>query len=379
MTTTDTPSDDPVRPALARFKRHSFALMVVLPTLLVLAYQLLLASPQYVSRTQYLIRGIEAERPSPGGLGALLGATTENSAREAGAIKDYLLSPDAITALKARGVDIVAMFARSDADWFSRLRPARPRAETLLDYYRSMVSVEYDKEEGMTRVAARAFAPKQAQQLAASLVSLGEQRVNTFNQRALKTAMELAQEDVIRGEDELARIQGELTGFRDFTGEIDPARNSEGENQQLRLLEAQLARERAELASMGRFLTAGSPQLQLQQSRVAALESEAGQMRAKMTGSPKALSRRLAAYEELKLRQDFAAKSLQEARAGLVRAREQAGKQRLFFVEVTRPNLPEKPAYPRPWRNALALFVALSVAYGIGWLIIAGVREHRAD
>jgi capsular polysaccharide transport system permease protein len=362
----------------ARTRRHAFILLVLVPTLLVLGYQLLIASPQYVARTEYLIRGIESERTGQGGLGALLGGTQDASAREAGAIRDYLGSPDAIAALKKRGVDVTAIYARGDADWFSRLRYDRPRAETLLDYYRGKVSVEYDKDAGITRIAVRAFSPRDAQRLAANLVALGEAQVNTFNQRALASAKTLAEADVAQAEDELARIQGELTGFRDLTGQIDPARSSEGDNQQLRTLEGQLAGERAELASMSRFLTPGSPQMQIQQSRVAALEGEAARLQSRMTGSPQALSRRLAAYEALKLRQDFAAKSLQEARTGLLRAREQAGKQRLFFVEVVKPNLPEKPAYPRPWRTALAMLTALAVAYAIGWLVLAGVREHQS-
>jgi capsular polysaccharide transport system permease protein len=373
-----TTADNAAAGLLTRARRHAFVLVVLVPTLLVLGYQLLVASPQYVSRTQYLIRGIESERPGSTGLGALLGGAQDHSAREAGAIRDYLHSPDALTALRRKGIDVAALYARGDADWFSRLRFARPRAETLLDYYRGKVSVEYDQEAGITRIAVRAFAPKDAQQLATTLVALGEAQVNTFNQRALASAMALAEQDRVQAEDELARIQSELTGFRDLTGEIDPALGSEGENQQLRALEAQLAGERAELTSMSRFLTPGSPQIQIQASRVAALEGEAARIDARITGSPKALSRRLGDYEELKLRQDFAAKSLQEARAGVVRAREQAGKQRLFFVPVVQPNLPEKPAYPRPWRNALALLTALAVAYAIGWLVLAGVREHQA-
>jgi capsular polysaccharide transport system permease protein len=374
MTTTETAAAG----LASRIKRRAFAVLVLVPTLLVLGYQLLVASPQYVSRTEYLIRGIEAERPSATGLGALLAGADKGSAREAGAIRDYLNSPDAIAALKAKGIDVAALYSRSDADWFSRLRFEKPRAETLLDYYRGKVAIEYDTEAGITRIAVRAFAPRDAQRLAATLVALGEAQVNTFNQRALSSAMALAQQDLVQAEDELARIQGELTGFRDLTGEIDPARGSEGENQQLRTLETQLARERAELTSMSRFLTPGSPQVQIQQSRVSALEGEAARIEGRITGSPKALSRRLGDYEALKLRQDFAAKSLQEARAAVVRAREQAGKQRLFFVHVVQPNLPEKPAYPRPWRNALALLTALAVAYAIGWLVLAGVREHQA-
>jgi capsular polysaccharide transport system permease protein len=359
-------------------RKRAYLALVVVPTLLVLGYLLLFASPQYVSRTAYMIRGIEAQRETPTGLGALIGGVQDQSAREAVAVRDYLLSPDAVTALKARGIDVKQQYTSSAIDWFSRLRPADPRAETLLDYYREKVSVEYDKEAGLTRIAVRGFGPRETQKLAENLVALGEARVNTFNQRALASAVGLAEQDLAKAEDELARIQGELTRFRDVSGDIDPAKGSEGENQQLRQLEAQLAGERAELVSMSRFLTDGSPQIQLQRSQVSALEGEVARLQGKITGSPEALSRRLSGYEELKLRQDFAAKSLQEARTGLLQAREQAGKKRLFFVEAVKPNLPEKPAYPRPWRAAITLFLALSVAFAIGWLILAGIKEHQA-
>jgi len=71
---------------LGQARRYAFVLLVLVPTLLVLGYQLLVASPQYVSRTAYLIRGIESERPSATGLGALLVGAEKGSAREAGAI-----------------------------------------------------------------------------------------------------------------------------------------------------------------------------------------------------------------------------------------------------------------------------------------------------
>ena len=40
--------------------------------------------------------------------------------------------------------------------------------------------------------------------------------------------------------------------------------------------------------------------------------------------------------------------------------------------------MPVKSLFPQRGRIVLMTFIALCVAYGIGWLILAGVREHAA-
>lgn len=371
--------NNPVRSWL-RGRRGAFLLIVVAPTLLVFGYLLLFASPQYESRSEYLIRGMKPEAPAIGGLAQVLGGSQASVAgREAEAIKDYLLSHDVIAGLRSRGVDVVQIYRRQGLDPISRLRFANPRAETLLEYYRDHVDVDYDRETGATRIAVRAFAPADARQIAKALIELGEQQVNTFNSRAASTGIGVAQRDVGDAERELLAIQGRLTGFRDVTGDIDPSRSSEGERQQLQQLQAELGRQRAILVSMSTFLAASSPQVQVQRSRVGALERSIAQAQGKLTGNSEASSRRLATYEELKLRQDFARKRYEAARAALETARAEVDRQRLFFVSVVTPNMPEKPVRPMPFRTGLTLLAALAVAYAIGWLILAGIREHEAD
>ena len=49
-----------------------------------------------------------------------------------------------------------------------------------------------------------------------------------------------------------------------------------------------------------------------------------------------------------------------------------------YLVRVVQPNLPEKSLAPRRGFILLTLFVSLLVAYGIGWLILAGILEHAA-
>jgi capsular polysaccharide transport system permease protein len=62
----------------------------------------------------------------------------------------------------------------------------------------------------------------------------------------------------------------------------------------------------------------------------------------------------------------------------LENARLQAMRQQLFVVDVVRPNLPERALFPRRTMMVATVFLALLLSYSIGWLIIAGMREHAA-
>jgi len=367
--------------AFLRTRRGAYVLLVVVPTLLVLAYLALVASPQYQSNAEYVIRGMQPEPRAVGGLAELIGGTQAGSSAgaEAGTVRDFLQSPDAIAALKRRGIDVVKLYHRDDVDVLSRLRFAKPRAETLLEYYRDHVLVDYDKEEGVTRLAVRAFAPGDAQKVARALIELGEGQVNANNQRALAAGIAVAQADLAAAEADLVRIQRALTGFRDVTGDIDPQRSGEGGRAQVQQVEGELARQQAELAAMRQVLASSSPQVITQQSRVATLQSAAAALRSGLTGGDDSTARRLASFEELKLRQGFAGKRYETARAALESAKAKVAQQRLFFVAVVTPNLPEKPVRPNPLRTSLAVLIGLTVAFAIGWLILAGIREHQAD
>jgi capsular polysaccharide transport system permease protein len=357
-----------------------YIVSVIVPTLCVLAYLLAIATPQYRSDAQFVVRGMQPEPATPSGLGQLLGAGAglSGTQKEAQSIREYLLSNDAITALKAQKISIVDLYTRPDADYFSRLRPFRPQAEQLLEYYREKVSVNHSSEDNIIRVSATAFSPRDAERITSALIAMGESRVNELNARAIEAGTALANGELIEAEDELANIQTELTGFRDITGDIDPAKNSEGVQKMIAEQEGVLAREKALMADMNRYLDASSPQMIAMRSRVAELERALNQTQSKLTGNPKAIAKRLARYEELKLRQSFAAKRYDAARVGVETAQAQAAKQRLFLVQLIKPSKPERPVAPKPWRTALALFLALSAAFGILWLLIAGIREHQA-
>lgn len=363
-----------------RTRRALFAAVVVIPALLVLLYGALLAGPKYESRAGFMVRGIEQEAPPVGGLAEMVGAAPLGAAqREAMAVQDYLLSLQAIEDLAARGIDVDALLHGPQADWWTTLRYPDRRAEGLAEYYRAMVSVDYDETSGIARIAARAYTPEDAKALAEALIAMGEDQINSFNQRSILAAEELARSQLENAEAELLEIQAQLTDYRDVMGELDPSATGRSAQEELESLEARLVVERSGLQAMRARLAEGSPLVVSARSRVDALQSAVAQLRADLTGDADALSRRLSAYETLALRQDLAGKRYEAAQAQLEEARSQAARERLFLVSVVNPGLPEKPVAPRPLRDALVVLVGLALAFAIAWLLIAGIREHQAD
>jgi capsular polysaccharide transport system permease protein len=40
------------------------------------------------------------------------------------------------------------------------------------------------------------------------------------------------------------------------------------------------------------------------------------------------------------------------------------------------PNLAVYPLYPKKAVNVASVLIGLAIAYGIGWLLVVGMREH---
>ena len=60
-----------------RTRRAVFAAVVLLPTLLVFLYTALIASPEYESRAEFIIKGMDKDKPPVGGIAELVGAGSE--------------------------------------------------------------------------------------------------------------------------------------------------------------------------------------------------------------------------------------------------------------------------------------------------------------
>jgi capsular polysaccharide transport system permease protein len=292
-------------------------------------------------------------------------------------VGDYLTSHDAVAALQKQ-VNLVAMFRRPEADLLSRLWPSDPTPEKLLEYYRDKVEVRHQSDSGLTEVTVKGFRPADSYQVLNAMLNLGEQRVNQLNDRAMQSSLAAARRQVAEAEDGITRSQRALTAFRQGRRNIDPQATGQAQVGLVSALQAQLAAARAQAGALAATLAPNSPQVIAANRRVAALAAQVAGQEGRLTGGANNIAGNIGGYEELQLRKEFAAKRYDAAAAALEKAREQARQQQLFLVRVVEPNMPVKALYPKGLKTVLTVFFGLVIAYGIAWLIAAGMKEHAA-
>jgi capsular polysaccharide transport system permease protein len=360
-------------------RNRLFVLLVVLPSLLVAGYLFLIASDQYESEAHFLVRTpAVAEVPGTGvsqALSVITGAGPGQS--EAMSVADYLTSHDVVDVLR-RDDRLVERFNLTGADPLSKLWQTNPTPEQLLRYYRRQVKVHYSTETGITTLDVRSFRPQDSYDLARRLLDLGERRVNQLNQRSYRDAIRMAERQLAQAETDLGAIQGQLTSFRQSRREIDPEASGQAQIGVVAGLNGQLAAARAQLSAMGQAIDHGSPQYRALAARVGALQAQVNAQAGRLAGGSGAIASNIGGFERLQLRQQFLAKRYEAAAASLDKARDQALRQQLYLVRVVDANRPVKALYPERWRILATVVISLLLAYSIGWLIAAGVKEHAA-
>lgn len=355
-----------------------FLLVVILPTLLAAIYYLLIASDRYVSETQFVVRA--ASRPQTSTLGmALEGVGLSSTQSDAYTVHEYMTSRDAFQEV-ARQMDLRRMLAPSGADAVSRYpRPWEKRSEEgFYKGFQRFIVVGYDSSNGISTLRVEGFTPQDAKRIAESLLVGGETLVNRLNERSSVDAVRDAEAARERARQRLSEAQQQLTAFRNREQFIDPETTATESQRLIGGLLATVAQLRAERSQVINEAP-NSPQLPVINSRIRAYEGQIAAERAKIAGSAGSLAPKLSAYEDLTMNREFADRELTAATAALTNAEEQARRQKLYLDRIVAPSVPDEPAEPQRWIAIFTVFLTTLVAYGLGWFIWAGAREHRQD
>jgi capsular polysaccharide transport system permease protein len=371
------------RTLLPRTAKGWFVLLVILPTLLVGGYYATYAADLYESEARILVRGRSGGSSGAAASGALAALTGGGAGLgrggmdEARAVASFIDSVDAVAALR-QSLDLVAIWRRPEADLVSRLRYEDPEAERLLRYYRRRVTAVYDLETNITTLRVQAYRAEDAKAIAEALLAQAEGLVNRFSARTSADALRVGREEVEIAERRVVAAREALNSFREREQALDPTRSAGAAVENVTRLEGLLAQTRAELQEKRAFMRPDNPQIQVLNNRITALVAQIAAERARSSRGEEALTQQLTGYERLLLEREFAEKALTSAIASLEGARADAQRQAVFLMRVVEPNLPERALFPRAIFNTLTVFGGLTILFGIGWLLVAGAREHAS-
>jgi len=351
-----------------------FLAVVALPTLIAAVYFLIIASPVYTSEARFVVRAPSQSTPSSLGM-ALQGVGISSGSTDSFIVHEYISSRDGLRDLSRRH-DVASILA--PADFLSRYpRPwESSSSEGLYKAFQRYLTVGYDSTTGLSTLRVRAFRARDAQAMAETLLTGGESLVNRLNERSTTDAVAEAQRAQAQARERLSTAQQQITAFRNRESFIDPALSAREGSELIGTLRAGVAQLRAERAQIAGEAP-NSPQLPLIDSRIEALNSQIESERASIAGNSGSLAPNIGTYEDLVRQREFAEEELALATTALLTAEQETQRQALYLERVVSPSLPDEPNLPRRWFELLKVFLSAMLVYGLGWLVWAGVREHR--
>lgn len=357
-----------------------FILFVALPTLVAAFYYAAIASDEFISESQFVIK-TPGQRNLPGfSLANLIQSSGVSAAQgETQEVIGYINSRSALADL-GKAVNLRQAYADDQVDFLSRYPQPfeEDRLDNLFDYYRSKVSITTDAETGLITLGVRAFDPKKAQEANEQLLRLSESFVNRLNGRAQQQAIREAQKRVDYAEARLRKVRIAMAGYRNSQALIDPEKQASG----ILTLAQNLSMQRAELQSRLSAMERVAPRhpgIPALRSQISALSGSIAAQQQQVVGGGGAIASRLGSYEQLAVEQEFATQMLNAANATMEQAQAEAAKQQVYLQRIADPNLPDTAEYPKAVKRVLTIGGALFCIFLVGWMLVVGIIEHAPE
>ncbi len=351
------------------------ALLVVAPTLILVAYWVLAYTPEYEARVVVLPRNSEVPT-SADAAGAMLGAALRSKDVDSHMIEQYILSPDMLQRLDA-ALHLRDHYSSPAISRWQRL-PKDASFDRFLDHYRHRVRVIVDSSS-ILHIEVRGFSPEQTLALADRIVEESEALLNNVSKQLATKQVEFIQVEVAKAESLFKDRTGKLARYQNTAGQLDPARYSESLMGVIARMERELAEQNTRIAGSKTFFAANAPQLVETQARIDALTAEISALRSRLTGqsadaSP--LSDEIMKFNDAALETEFAAKTYAAALLALQSAHAQAALNIRTLIVISHPSGLQDPTYPRLGYWTLAALALFSLAAVLGQLIHDSVMCH---
>ena len=351
---------------------------IAVPWLLAAAYLTVFASDRFVSQSIVAVHDEGSTSAVPTGADALsaMFGTSMASNEDQFMLEAHILSNDMLKQIDEK-LDLRQAYSSPELDFIFRMDADATRDE-FLEYYRRRVEILVDDTAGLVTIRTQAFAPEVAQAVNQAVVSISEQFINESSHRLAREQMSFAEEELDKARTRLDGVRERLQAFQAKHGILDPAAQAAANTGLTAELQAIQARYEAELKGMLAYLNDDAPQVAAIQAQITGVREQLRAERARSIVDDDGVSLNVLAgqYQELLAELGFVSDAYRGALMALETARIESTRKLKSLVLVESPALPESAEYPRRVYTLFALFMGLTLVYGIGRLVVATIEDH---
>ncbi|MFT6924618.1 MAG: capsular polysaccharide transport system permease protein [Psychromonas sp.] len=359
---------------MARAKIGSFA-VVLLASLLVVVYFTLIASPRYVSQVQFVIKQASSSGVQIGSLMALGGASS-SSTRDALILQEYILSQEMAQELD-KTVGLKAHYQQKNWDSLSRLS-ANSSREDYVKYYQEHINVRYDEISEILLIEAQSFDPQYSLLVAQTLLTISKEFINSLGDDMAQQHLDYAKNEVQRAYSDLKKQQINLINFQDKNSLYNPEMRSAALFAAISNIEASLIEKKTTLKSLQAYLREDAAEIKALGYQITALEAQLKEEKSRLTSQDQeSLNKVNFDFKELELNAVFAKDLYKSALASLEMTRAEAFKNLKYLLVVVHPRLAEDQKYPERLYSIFTWFVAITLIYLVGQLVLSIIKEHQ--
>ena len=372
----------------------SAAAGILLPTFVAAFYYFAIAADRFVSEARFAVRSNEAQMADA--LGMITGMPAATVVSDSYIVSDYVKSREMVAELEKR-LPLRAIYSDPAADFLYRLDPEVSR-EKLVEYWEKRIDVFYDSTKNTIAVEVEAFRPEHAQRLAAEIVVIVRELVNSLSGQARSDAVQFAASELARAELRVRGARQAMLDFRVAHNDLDPTVTATAALALVAQLEGERSKLTSDLASVAGYLSPDAPQVQVMKAKIAAIEAEIARARGQIShgtaaglrpGLPAAGSAAAAGaaatpalasvvgdYQGVLLDQEFAEKAYAAAQASLERARAEADRTQSYLAIYMNPAIADSAARPRRPLAIFIVFTFAAIIWAIAALIALTVKDH---
>ena len=350
-----------------------FALLVLIPWIVITGYVSLIAKPRYVSTATVVVKQVNEQQLSTGGISALLGMNA-TSKEDALYLTEYILSDDLINRLEA--THKLREHYSQQGDPVNQLSEDAT-AEELREYFKKRVKVSLDDISSVLTISTEAFDADYALALNAAILKESESFVNRISRDVATEQMTFSEEQLATAEKRLNDAKKALIDYQNENEVFDPQANAQIINQVISGLQGQLASLRTEERQLLSYLNPEAPQVVAVRSQIRAIDKQIQEEQAKLTSPLTAkLNEQTMQFETIKGDVEFASELYKLSLSSLEKARLEAIRKMKNLIVISSPHKAEEALYPRHAYVILISLVFLLIFYGFVMLVLAVIRDH---